>query len=133
MDPWVSFLSEKAEWIFSDKVIQDGEEKMQEKDFPGGRVVKNLPASTGDTSLILIRGKDRACHRATEPVCHNYSACALEPTHRYDGARIPQLLQPMRLEPVLCSRRSRCKEKPANCNQRKTRHSNKDPAQPKIN
>ena len=58
MDPWVSFLSEKAEWIFSDKVIQDGEEKMQEKDFPGGPVVKNLPANTGDTGLILIRGKD---------------------------------------------------------------------------
>ena len=86
MDPWVSFLSEKAKRIFSDKVIQDGEEKMQEKNFPGGPVVTNLPANTGDMGLILIQGKDPTCHRATEPVCHNYSACALEPTHHYSGA-----------------------------------------------
>ena len=45
MDPWVSFLSEEAERIFSDKVIQDGEENMQEKDFSGGLGFKNLPAS----------------------------------------------------------------------------------------
>ena len=53
MDPWVSFLSEKAERIFSDKVIQDGEEKMQEKNFPGGPVVTNLPGRCRGHSFSL--------------------------------------------------------------------------------
>ena len=44
-------------------------------------------------------------------------------------ARVPQLLRPMRLEPVLCNKRSHCNEKPALCNWRKPAHSNKDPVQ----
>ena len=40
----------------------------------------------------LVR-EDPTCRRATKPVCHNY------------WARVPQLLKPMRLEPVLRSKR----------------------------
>ena len=41
------------------------------------------------------------CHGATKPVHRNYWACALEPgSHNY-WARVPQLLKPACLEPVL--------------------------------
>ena len=109
MDPWVSFLSEEAERIFSDKVIQDGEENMQEKDFPGGLGVKNLPASTGDMGLILIRGKEPTCHRATEPACQNYSA----------GARAHAPLQQSPNATVTEAHAPACalqQEEPAHCN-----------------
>ena len=64
---------------------------------------KNQPAKAKDMGLIPGPERSHMPHRATEPVCHNYSACALEPTHHYGGARMLQLLQPMRLEPVLCN------------------------------
>ena len=37
------------------------------KGFPGGSVVKNLPANVGDLGLILA-GKDSFCHGATKPL-----------------------------------------------------------------
>ena len=47
-------------------------------DFPGGPVVKNPPASAGDTGSTLVR-EDPTCHGTTspyattaEPVSHNY-------------------------------------------------------------
>ena len=40
--------------------------------------------------------EDPTCHGAIKPVCHNYCA------------RVPQLLKPTRLEPVLCNKRSPC-------------------------
>ena len=39
--------------------------------FPGGSVVKNLPAKGGDTGLTPDLGRP-TCHSATKPVCHNY-------------------------------------------------------------
>ena len=39
--------------------------------FPGGTVVKNLPANAGDTGSALVR-EDPTCHRATKPVSHIY-------------------------------------------------------------
>ena len=39
------------------------------RDFPGGTVVKNLPANAGDTGSIP---EDPTCCGATKPVCHNY-------------------------------------------------------------
>ena len=51
--------------------------------------------------------EDPTCHGATKHMCHNYWACALEPTSHNCGARVPQLLKPVHLEPVLDS-----KEKP---------------------
>ena len=45
--------------------------------------------------------EDPTCCGVTEPVHHNYWACALEPVSHNYWAREPQLLKPARLEPVL--------------------------------
>ena len=45
--------------------------QMQEADFPGGAVVKNLPINAGDRGSSSGPG-DPMCHRATKPVRHNY-------------------------------------------------------------
>ena len=63
----------------------------------------------------LVR-EDPTCCGATKPVCHNYRACALEPVSHNYWARVPQLLKPVHLEPVLCNKRSHCNEKLAHCN-----------------
>ena len=39
------------------------------KGFPGGSVVKNMPANAGDMGSVPGLG---GCHEATKPVCHNY-------------------------------------------------------------
>ena len=39
--------------------------------FPGGTVVKNLPANAGTQVRALVR-EDPTCHGATKPVRHNY-------------------------------------------------------------
>ena len=55
--------------------------RSQARDFPGGAVVKNPPSNAGDTVQSLVR-EDPTCHRATQPVRHNY--CVLEPvSHNY--------------------------------------------------
>ena len=46
-------------------------------DFPGGPVVKNLPANK-ETQVQSLVQKDFTCHGATKPVHRNYWACALE-------------------------------------------------------
>ena len=38
--------------------------------------------------------EDPTCHRATQPVCHKYWTCALEPTSHNYWAHVPQLLKP---------------------------------------
>ena len=60
----------------------------------------------------LVR-EDPTCHSgATEPVHHNYWACALEPaSHNYWSLSTP--------EPVLLNKRSHCNEKPTHCNEEK--------------
>ena len=52
----------------------------------------------------LVR-EDPTCHGATKPVRHNY------------WARMPQLLEPACLEPVLCNKRSHRNEKRTHCNE----------------
>ena len=53
------------------------------RDFPGGTVVKSLPADAGDTGSILGPGRS-PMPGATKPVHHNYWASTLEPTiHNY--------------------------------------------------
>ena len=42
-----------------------------EGDFPGGAVVKNLPANAGYTVPALVR-EDLTCCGAAKPVHHNY-------------------------------------------------------------
>ena len=66
------------------------------RDFPGGAVVKNPPANAGDTGSIP------RLERSNMP--------------RSNSARAPQLLKPVRLEPVLCNKRSHPSEKLARCN-----------------
>ena len=70
---------------------------MQKKDFPGGRVDKNPPANAGDMGLI--------------PGPHalgQLSATALS-LH-------VAITEAWASEPVHCSKRSRCDEKPAHRN-----------------
>ena len=50
--------------------------------------------------------EDPTCCGATKPVHHSYWACALEPARHNSWPRVPQLLKPTRLEPMLCSKRS---------------------------
>ena len=64
------------------------------KDFPGGSVVKNLPANAGDTVQSRIR-EDPTCHGSAKPIHHNDQACALKPGNYNYGAHVPQLPKPM--------------------------------------
>ena len=61
--------------------------------FPGGTVVRNLPANAGDTGLSPVLGRS-----------HMLNPCATTP-------------EPARLEPVLRNKRSHCNEKPAHHNE----------------
>ena len=45
--------------------------KKLDQGFPGGCVVKNLPANAGDAGSIPI-SEDPMQHGATKRVCHNY-------------------------------------------------------------
>ena len=64
--------------------------------FPGGSVVKNLPANARDWVQSLIQ-EDTTRLRATKPMSHNHWACAVEPrSHKY-RAHVPQLLKPVQL------------------------------------
>ena len=66
------------------------------------------------TQVQALAQEDPTCRGATKPVPHNYWAWALEPASHNDWARVPQLLKPACLEPVLHSKRSHCSEKPVN-------------------
>ena len=70
----------------------------------------------GTRVRALVR-EDPTCGGATKPVRHNYWACALEPVSHSYWARMPQLLKPARLEPVLRNKRSHHNEKPAHGNE----------------
>ena len=59
----------------------------------------------------LVR-EDLTCHGAAGTLHHSCWACALEPTSHSYRVHTPQLLKPVRLEPVLRSRRGHCNEKP---------------------
>ena len=89
-----------------------GCQNQEHRDFPGGAVVKNLPANAGNTGSspdpgtrvqALIR-EDPTCRGATKPVCHNY--WALEPaSHNYwsphaatTEARVPRACAPQQRE-----------------------------------
>ena len=68
------------------------------RDFPGGAVVKNPPAKAGDTGSSPGPGRSHM------------------PQSNY-VAQKPQLLKPMRLEPVLHHKRSHRSEKPEHRNE----------------
>ena len=106
----------------------------QNKDFPCGPVVKNLPANAGDKGSIL--GLRRFPHAAeqlnprattTKPMIYSLWAATAEAPC---------------LEPMLGNKRSRCNERrplaaikcsPHPPQLEKSPCNNKDPAQPKIN
>ena len=107
--------------------------------FPGGSVVKNLPANVGDMSLIPGPGRSHMLPRATEPVHHNSWACAQEPGSCNYWDHVSQLLKPA------CPRVHAPQEKPPqweahvlqienspqSLQLEKSPCSNEDPAQPK--
>ena len=58
------------------------------------------------TKVQALVQQDPICCGSTKPVGHNYWACALEPASHNYWARMPQLLKPACLEPVLRNKRS---------------------------
>ena len=70
------------------------------------------------TRVPALVGEEPTRHGATGPVSHSYWACALEPAIHNYWARVPQLLKPARLEPVLRNKGSHRNEKSAHALQR---------------
>ena len=68
------------------------------------------------TGVRTLVREDPTCGGATKPVHHHYWAWALEPVSHNYWARVPQLLKPAHLEPVLHNKRSHRYEKPAHRN-----------------
>ena len=60
--------------------------------------------------------EDPTCCGATQPMRHNYWACALQPVSHNYWACLPQLLKPTCLEPSHRNKRSHRSEKPAHHN-----------------
>ena len=77
--------------------------------FPGGAVVKNLPANAGDMGLSpgLRRSHILQSNKARVPQLLSLRSRAHE----------PQLLKPTHLEPVLCNKGSHRNEKSARRNE----------------
>ena len=76
--------------------------------FPGGAVVKNPPANSGDT------GSSPGPGRSHMP--WSSKACAPQLLGLRSRAQESQLLKPTHLEPVLCNKRSHRNEKPTRRN-----------------
>ena len=83
--------------------------KKNRGDFPGGAVVKNPPVNAGDTGSSPGSGRS---HMPQSNYAHAPQLLSLR-----SRAREPQLLKPMRLEPVLRSKRSHRDEKPVHQNE----------------
>ena len=77
------------------------------------------------TRVRALVQEDPTCRGAAKPVRHNFWARALEPASHNHWVHVPQLLKPVRLDPVLRNKRSHHNEKPV--------HHNEDQTQPKIN
>ena len=77
--------------------------------FPGGTMVKNLPANAGDTGSSPGPGRS---HMPWSNKAHAPQLLSL----RF-RAREPQLLKPACLEPVLHNKRSHRNEKPTHRNE----------------
>jgi len=80
--------------IWNSTKVQWGS-KSKVEGFPSGSVVRNLPARAWDTGSIR---EDPTCHTVTEPVRHNYWACALEPRRPQARANAPQQEKPLQRE-----------------------------------
>ena len=78
-------------------------------DFPGGAMVKNPPANSGDAGSNPGPGRSH--------VPRNNKARTSQLPSLHSRAHVPQLLKPARLEPVLHNKRSNCNEKPVHRNE----------------
>ena len=87
----------KCTWVLSAK-----KKKRNERTSLVAQWLRIRLPTQGTRVRALVR-EDPTCRRAIKPVCHNYWACALEPTSHNYWARVPQLLKPACLEPVLCN------------------------------
>ena len=70
----------------------------------------HLPMS--ETWVQSLIWKDPTCHGATEPVCHNYWACALESGGCDFWAMCHNYWSQCVLEAMLYNKRQHCNEKP---------------------
>ena len=70
-----SFSSKYTNGSFFTSAFQISLENISCRDFPGGAMVKNLPANAGDTGSRPGL-EDPTCRGATKPASHNYWACA---------------------------------------------------------
>ena len=70
-----------------------------------------------ETRVWALVREDPTCCRAAKLVRHNYWACVLEPASHNYWVHVPQLLKPMRLEPMLCNKRSHRNAKATHCNE----------------
>ena len=52
-------------------LLKKKKKKKHSEGFPGGSVVKNLPATTGDTGSIPVLEVPRATEQLS-PMCHKY-------------------------------------------------------------
>ena len=77
--------------------------------FPGGAIVKNLPANAGDTGLSPDPGRSHMPWSNEAPVPQLLSL-------RFRACKT-QLLKPAHLEPMLGNRRSHRNEKLMHCNE----------------
>ena len=91
---------------------------------------KNPPANAGDMGSVC-GWEDPTCHGVTKPVHHNYWACVLESRSCNCWAHVSQLLKPERHR--ACAPQSPLQWEAFKLQLEKNPHSNKDPAQPKIN
>ena len=128
------FFSEKESEKMWTKMLILGTSELWNKgwffknvDFPGGTVAKNPHAHSGYSGSL---GRESStCRGATGSVGHSCHA------------RVPQLLKPAHLEPVLRNGTGHHSERPARCERvalahcswRKPAQGNKDPVQPKLN
>ena len=67
------------------------------KDFPGGPVVKNLPAKTGDRVLSLVWEDPTLC-KATQPMHNYWTHMPQLPKRAYSRACAPQQEKPPQWE-----------------------------------
>ena len=90
------------------KIIRSGHAEAQGWKYEGASWVVQwlrIRLSMQGTRVWALVREDPTCHGATKPVHHNY------------WARVPQLLKPAHLEPVLRNKRSHHNEKPAHRNE----------------
>ena len=84
--------------------------------FPGGSVVKNLPASAGDMGLIPDPGRSH--------MLQSNKACAPQLLGLCRSAQEPQLLKPHPLKSVLHDRR--------HCSENSVHHNWNSPCSPQL-